>query len=122
MKRPLTVLLILLAAGLAAGFGYYYFYISDHGSPAGQTNSKTVYVNHVEELAEISDAGGEIPRYGGEIEPLETKTIRLESGQNVAKTYVKVGDRVKKKTKLFMFPKAQRICSHLSVWTKIYFI
>ena len=73
------------------------------GTTAGASNGKTVYVNRVEEIAGIADAGGEIPRYGGEIEPLETRTIRLESGQSVAKTYVKVGDKVKTGTKLFTY-------------------
>ena len=103
MNKPAAVVLALLLAGAAGGYGYYYFNIKDISSRSSAADSKRVFASSVENISAHSDSSGRIQRYGGEIEPQTTWSVARESDQEIAKTYVKVGDEVKVGTKLFTY-------------------
>ena len=103
MNKPAAVVLALLLAGAAGGYGYYYFNIKDISSRSSAADSKRVFASSVESISAHSDSSGRIQRYGGEIEPQTTWSVARESDQEIAKTYVKVGDEVKVGTKLFTY-------------------
>lgn len=103
MNRPAVIGISLLLAAAAGGYGYYYFNIRDVSKSAALSDAKRVYASSVLTVSSHADSSGRIQRYGGEVEPLTTWSVSREDDQEIAKTYVSVGDTVRKGTKLFTY-------------------
>ena len=119
-----SIILILILAALLGG-GYYLYsqglidkwfpgllekVIPGYESPASVNGGRissdaenAVYVDSVSMIADLGSGNGLIPRFGGTVEPQQTKEFKLENERTVAECYVKEGDEVKDGQKLFTY-------------------
>lgn len=96
-KRFVAVGVILVAAGAAGGFGWYYF----HGSQGASSDKSAVYVSEVSVI--VGEETGVTNRYAGVVEPQETVEVKMENGRSVKSVNVKTGEEVKKGQLLFEY-------------------
>lgn len=96
-KRFVAIGVILVAAGAAGGFGWYYF----HGSQAASSGESAVYVSEVSVIT--GEETGVTNRYAGVVEAQETVAVNIESGRTVKSVNVKTGEEVKKGQLLFEY-------------------
>ena len=122
MKKAISFILVL--AILAGGFFYCmqaglidkWFpgvlekvipgYSSADSASGGRVSSNAenaVYMDLVSTIAELGSGTGQIERFGGVVEPQETREYKLDSDRTVKKCYVKEGDMVEKGDKLFTY-------------------
>ena len=79
---------------------------SSDSSGDGRVSSNAenaVHVDPVSEIAELGSGTGQIERFGGVVEPQETREYKLEGERTVKKCYVEEGELVKKGQKLFTY-------------------
>lgn len=122
MKRAITFILILAILGggfffcMQSGLIDRWFpgvlekiipgYTGADSSENGRVSSNAenaVYVDPVSMIAELGSGTGQIERFGGVVEPQETREYKLDSDRTVKKCYVKEGDTVKEGEKLFTY-------------------
>ena len=122
MKKAITFILVLaiLAGGfyfcMQAGIIDKWFpgvlekvipgYTPPNSVEGGRVSSKAenaVYVDPVSMIAELGSGTGQVERFGGVIEPQQTREYKLESDRSVKKCYVEEGDLVKAGDKLFTY-------------------
>ena len=70
-KRYLAVGLILMAAGAAGGFGWYYF----HDGMDLSSDEQAVYVSSVSSI--VGSKSGVTNRYAGVVEPQKTVEVSI---------------------------------------------
>ncbi len=96
-KRYLAVGLILMAAGAAGGFGWYYF----HDGMDLSSDEQAVYVSSVSSI--VGSKSGVTNRYAGVVEPQKTVEVSIESGRTVKSVNVKTGQEVSQGQLLFEY-------------------
>ncbi len=122
MKKAITFILVL--AILGGGFFYCmqtglidrWFpgvlekvipgYKPANSSENGRVSSKAenaVYMDPVFLIADLGSGTGQIERFGGVVEPQETREFKLDSDRTVKECYVKEGDMVEEGQKLFTY-------------------
>lgn len=122
MKKAITFILIL--AVLAGGFFYcmraglidrwfpgvlekvipgYTSATSAAGERVSSTADNAVYMDLVSTIAELGSGTGQIERFGGVVEPQETREYKLDGDRTVKQCYVKEGDMVEEGDKLFTY-------------------
>ncbi len=122
MRRAVTIFLVI--AILSGGFyfclqkGYidrwfpgvmekvipgYKSAVSTDGERVSSTDANAVFVDSIQVIAELGSGTGLIPRFAGQVEPQETREFKLDGDRKVKKCYVKEGDIVKDKQKLFTY-------------------
>ena len=106
MKKGIAVALVLVLAAGGAG-GYYYWKQKNDAGASGERISSSsedaVYVDSVSVLAGLGSGNGLIQRYAGMIEPQQTWEVKLENDRSVKECFVKEGDEVKDRQKLFTY-------------------
>ena len=122
MKKAITFILIL--AVLAGGFFYcmraglidrwfpgvlekvipgYTSATSAAGERVSSTADNAVYMDLVSTIADLGSGTGQIERFGGVVEPQETREYKLDGDRTVKQCYVKEGDMVEEGDKLFTY-------------------
>ena len=122
MKKAITFILVL--AVLAGGFFYcmqaglidkwfpgvlekvipgYKSSVSSAGERVSSSADNAVYMDLVSTIAELGSGTGTIERFGGVVEPQETREYKLDSDRTVKECYVKEGDMVEDGDKLFTY-------------------